>query len=265
MDYKLIYVKNKRGVSITVKNGGVTVRAPKGAKTAEIDRIVTGKTAWIEKILSKQAKEYSENRPFIERFRFLLFGETYTSIEEITAAITNSLSGTEENRRCASPDPPENSIPFTGRLRVALYIDDKKQFGAIKELVEKYIELAGRFLKTRLTEIAENIFPLLTGGRIADGAAGNKQKNSQKVKALKLVNGSAKWGMCTTKGIISLNWRLILLPPDLIDFVIVHELCHFAHMNHSKAFWSSVAQFIPGLEKSKKEMKRFGFVMKLFR
>ena len=55
----------------------------------------------------------------------------------------------------------------------------------------------------------------------------------------------SRWGSCSGKGTVSLNWRLMMVPAALADYVVVHELCHLRHMNHSPHFWEMVAGVVP--------------------
>ncbi len=55
----------------------------------------------------------------------------------------------------------------------------------------------------------------------------------------------SRWGSCSSKQNLNFNYRLIFLPPELFDYVIVHELCHLAHLNHGKDFWDTVARMLP--------------------
>ena len=63
------------------------------------------------------------------------------------------------------------------------------------------------------------------------------------------------WGMCTKDKEIFINWRVIMAPISVINYVVVHELCHLIHPNHSKEFWSLVKSQINNVEESKKWLK----------
>lgn len=67
-----------------------------------------------------------------------------------------------------------------------------------------------------------------------------------------------RWGSCSQTGTLSFNYRLMMAPPEVIDYVIVHELCHLTHMNHSKAFWNMVAGILPDYAERKHWLKQHG-------
>lgn len=69
-------------------------------------------------------------------------------------------------------------------------------------------------------------------------------------KSISVKSYRARWGSCSYQHDISLNWKLILLPEPVIDYVIIHELCHMLEFNHSPRFWLLVEQYIPNYSQS---------------
>jgi len=78
-----------------------------------------------------------------------------------------------------------------------------------------------------------------------------------------LSNAKTKWGSCDTKKHIRLNWRLVLLPKILQDYVIIHELCHTYFMNHSQSYWDLVSQHTPNYKALRKNLKEYSTLMQL--
>jgi predicted metal-dependent hydrolase len=68
----------------------------------------------------------------------------------------------------------------------------------------------------------------------------------------------SRWGSCSPTGTISLNWRLIQMPPDVADYVIYHELAHVEHANHSRRFWRLVRRVCPWTDQARAWLRRHG-------
>lgn len=84
-----------------------------------------------------------------------------------------------------------------------------------------------------------------------------KQHNF-KFKSIKIGNAKSRWGSCSGKNNLSFSLRLIMAPISVIDYVIVHELCHTIHHNHSKNFWNQVSKFCPNYKEEKIWLKQNG-------
>lgn len=67
-----------------------------------------------------------------------------------------------------------------------------------------------------------------------------------------------RWGSCSSKGTLSFHWKLILAPPKVLDYVVVHEVCHLIHMNHSKDFWMEVEKLMPDYKIHRLWLKKNG-------
>lgn len=67
-----------------------------------------------------------------------------------------------------------------------------------------------------------------------------------------------RWGSCSSNRNLNFNWKLLLAPPEILDYVVVHELAHLKEMNHSPAFWSEVEKILPDYKERKKWLKEYG-------
>ena len=68
-----------------------------------------------------------------------------------------------------------------------------------------------------------------------------------------------RWGSCSSRtGAVNLNWRLVMAPLEVLDYVVVHELSHLKHADHSPAFWAHVAQFVPDYKARRKWLREHG-------
>lgn len=77
-------------------------------------------------------------------------------------------------------------------------------------------------------------------------------------RSLRIKTQKSRWGSCGPKDDINLNWLLVLAPPAILEYVVVHELCHIKHKNHSKEFWSLVADHMPDFLQHRHWLKQHG-------
>ncbi|MBC2580185.1 M48 family metallopeptidase [Clostridium sp. DJ247] len=71
------------------------------------------------------------------------------------------------------------------------------------------------------------------------------------------------WGSCSSKGNLNYNYRIIMAPMEIIDYIVVHELCHLVHMNHSKEYWNTVKLVLLDYERRRQWLKDNGYLLKL--
>lgn len=80
-----------------------------------------------------------------------------------------------------------------------------------------------------------------------------------------LYDFKAKWGSCDSRGVIKLNWRVLMLPVALRDYIIIHELCHMFEMNHSSRFWARVCRYCPDYREKRRSLKEYDFLTEMYR
>ncbi|MBP1912545.1 M48 family metallopeptidase [Thermococcus stetteri] len=72
-----------------------------------------------------------------------------------------------------------------------------------------------------------------------------------------------RWGSCSGKGNLNFNLRLMAVPPELREYVVIHELAHLKHRNHSKAFWNLVSHFYPDYRSAREKLKKWWSILEL--
>ncbi len=77
------------------------------------------------------------------------------------------------------------------------------------------------------------------------------------IGTIRIGNQKSRWGSCSARKNLNFNYKIVFLPKELADYVIVHELCHLRELNHSKRFWDLVGEQIPEWEAARKELKKY--------
>ena len=202
---------------IQVKDGLVEVRAPFKIEQKEIDSFILQKNSWINKKLSLQK---SIKKPTRKKFKneenFQFLGKN------LKLKITIS-----ENKKS--------------------YIDDKFIYLVLKNNKENFKEKIKEKLEIFFRETAKDIFK----NKTLDEA----EKIRVTPKKIIVRSYKRRWGSCSYKKDISYNWKLIMAPEKIIHYVVIHELCHLIHFNHSKDFWKSVGKILPDYKSSKEWLK----------
>ena len=108
--------------------------------------------------------------------------------------------------------------------------------------------IAGLMSKVHLAPLAARVAEL------------NKQHFNVRFNEVKIPHTHSRWGSCSTTGTIRLSSRLLLAPPDVIDYVIIHELSHLIEFNHSNKFWKLVETAMPNYQEKEKWLKENNYV-----
>ncbi|WP_105614057.1 M48 family metallopeptidase [Vallitalea okinawensis] len=82
-----------------------------------------------------------------------------------------------------------------------------------------------------------------------------------KPQKIRIKNQRKRWGSCSSKKNLNFNWRLSMMPIEVIEYIVVHEMCHLIHLNHSKDFWQLVEKFLPDYKLRQEWVKKHGYTI----
>jgi predicted metal-dependent hydrolase len=89
------------------------------------------------------------------------------------------------------------------------------------------------------------------------------RKYGFEVSKIRISSARTRWGSCSRKGTLSFTWKLVMAPPEVVDYVVVHELCHLRVLNHSPSFWAQVEAILPDYKAKRKWLKANGGKLQL--
>lgn len=226
IDYTLTYVPEKNEVRITVDwIHGVNVFAPPHLSSEELDQILHRKAPWILKKVSVLAEIHSgsQHKEFLSGEKFPYLGRNYklkVKRGNVSSPTLNFQLG------CFLAEIPKD------------FSEEKRKSHVKRLLREWYIIHGEKKLKERLRIYSPRmeLFP----------------------SKLTVTEHRMRWGSCTKKGAISIDWRVLMAPMRIVDYVLVHELAHLKHMNHSADFWRLIQSVIPDYEARKEWLRIHG-------
>jgi predicted metal-dependent hydrolase len=208
----------RRSIGLQISQNGLRISAPLHTPLAHIDSVLQQKAGWITKKLAQWQDKKSLVLDWSLETTYPLLGEPWRIAMKPTGELAMIRSFDQEL-------PQPLTIELNSR-HIETFVMSWYQQQAItcfKQRIELYAP-----------ELAVPTPPF------------------------RLSQAKTRWGSCNSRGVISLNWRLIQLPLQLVDYVVAHELAHLIEMNHSKAFWEVVGRVCPGYRDVLKELKKYG-------
>jgi predicted metal-dependent hydrolase len=210
---KIVRRPYKRSLGLTLKlNGEIRVSAPKGVPLSKIHDFVSSQDLWIQTHLEKYKtlREAHPKKHFCEGEQLPYMGRTLTlTFEPVGGGKRPCMKVRGEELVC--------------EIRKELWhlFDPKAAHPELRSgFCAFYQKQARELLVSRVRNYAMSM------GLVPTGLSFRAQKT--------------RWGSCSSRGKISLNWKLIIAPIEVIDYVVVHELAHLKYYNHSKSFWDLV-------------------------
>lgn len=225
---------------------------------AATEAMIDGKLVMVAVKVSQRAKNYRLSIPHAGGP--VLTVPRYGSWKEAEAFLNRQLDWMAERlKRAAKPVTfkagariplrgVEHRIVATNRVRgrVEAYEEDGQPILAVPG------ETAHR--ARRLTDWLKIEAHRDIGRRVALHA----KRLGVEVKSISMRSQATRWGSCSTTGRLSFNWRLVMAPPFVLDYVAAHEVAHLLEMNHSDKFWAQVERTLPSMEKGREWLRAHG-------
>lgn len=221
IEFHVVY-RNRKTMAIQIQAPDkITVISPKGVKEDEILRAVKGKSKWItQKLFQIREMEYLKtNREYVNGESFIYMGRNYS----LQIVIDGSYA------------VPEAKL-FRGKFYVYTHSTDED---IIRLALEKwYKEKARQKVQERISYYQKYF-----------DVAPNKVMIKEQKK---------RWGSCSSQRNLYFNWKCIMTPSPVLDYLVVHEMSHMVHMNHSTDFWNLVETILPDYKKRRDLLKNQG-------
>jgi len=193
--------------------GRLRVAAPLRMKLSEINDFIIQKSAWIVRQLERadQRQRILSTKTYASEQEFLFLGRKYPLSVRQKPVLRSQIRFNERGWSVVVPSQP-------GEKRTRFIVKDK--------LISWYRQQAKEIL----------------GGRVLYFA----RQMGLDLKRIGIRSQKSIWGSCHVRTrAVHLNWQLVMMPVDVIDYIVVHELAHLYHCNHSKRFWNKVAKVLP--------------------
>lgn len=159
-----------------------------------------------------------------------------------------SAAGIRNERRTANLKAFPAELPLFGKMAA---VKSEPPYG----YTDGEFHLPAEFSLEKMLPYLEKLYKLIAKEYIVPRAYEWAEKMGTEISAVRINSAKSRWGSCSAGGNINFSWRLAAAPPEVIDYVIVHELCHIGCMDHSKAFWDKVGSVIPDYEVKREYLK----------
>jgi predicted metal-dependent hydrolase len=142
-------------------------------------------------------------------------------------------------------------LVFVGPVRGMAPVALRRGPGGLKELaVAGHVEHAPRRLADWLAAEARR--------DLESSVVAHARRLGLRPRRIAVRDQTSRWGSCSTTGVLSFSWRLILAPPPILDYVAAHEVAHLAEMNHGRRFWALVRSVVPRLDEAREWLRVYG-------